>query len=881
MMLPLDPLPEPTRPGSGRIDGPGADEQTQSLAGAAGTGPPLAGNPPLPRQIGRYYPLERLGAGGMGIVYAAYDPDLDRKVALKLLRPDRTEGHAAARLLREAQAQARISHPHVVQIHDTGLIDGELFLAMEFVRGADLRTWLARGPHGLEARLQAFLAAGRGLAAAHDAGLVHRDFKPENVMVGDDGRVRVTDFGLARQHDAPDEPRRGGTALDLVLTASGDQIGTPAYMSPEQHLGLPVDARSDQFSFCVALWEALYGRRPFRGDTPVTTAAAVLKGELLAPPADARVQPAIEAALRRGLSGQPEQRFPDMPALLAALEPKPPRARRRWFFAGVVGLATAGGLALALTRGPAEAPCSGSATALAGAWDPDRRAALAGALHGTDAPARVLAGLDAWAGAWTEGHRDACLDHQRGEQSSALLDGRMRCLERRRKALSAAVTALAADPAGLDAAQMLARLPQPAICGDPDYVLADVPPPEDPALARAVEAVEAQLAGARAHQHGDDLAGALAQAEAAVAEAHRLGHRPLLAEALLTLGTIRMNLNDPYTARADLREALAEAVQARRDDLAAEAHARRLYLVGVLGGDVAAALDAAPLMLALAGRAPEPHAALGLAYNNLGAVHDARGDRSAAAAATARALVEMTASPQQDPLELGNAMINAAMTTEAADERRARLRGALALFTDHLGPHHRITLDRQQLRAQYEPDPRDALAVLADTCPRYHELARGTSVYCGECWHDLAHFAALLGGSRQAGDALARVADCRRAGEASPSDELLQAKATALAALLAGDGAAALAAADAALRVIDTLRAYPWMDREAAQAEMLRGRALLQLGRHAEAIGPLERASAALLQERASRPALLPELWLERTREDLATARAAASEPSR
>ncbi|MCY1072060.1 hypothetical protein OV090_45365 [Nannocystis sp. RBIL2] len=295
------------------------------------------------------------------------------------------------------------------------------------------------------------------------------------------------------------------------------------------------------------------------------------------------------------------------------------------------------------------------------------------------------------------------------------------------------------------------------------------------------------------------------------------------------------------------------------------------------GGDVAAALAAAPLTLALAGRAPEPHAALGLAYNNLGAVHDARGDRTAAAAATARALVEMTASPQQDPLELGNAMFNAAMTTADDGERRTRLRGAVAQFTDQLGPGHRMTLDRQQLRAQYEPDPRDALAVLTDTCPRYLELARGDAVYCSECWHDLAHFAALLGESRQSTAALARIADCRRGAEPGPADALLHAKTTALAALLAGDGAAALAAADAALRVTDGLREYAWIDREVAQAEMLRGRALIQVGRPAEAIAPLERASEFLKRERASRPALLPMLWLERTREDLATARAAAT----
>jgi hypothetical protein len=219
------------------------------------------------------------------------------------------------------------------------------------------------------------------------------------------------------------------------------------------------------------------------------------------------------------------------------------------------------------------------------------------------------------------------------------------------------------------------------------------------------------------------------------------------------------------------------------------------------------------------------------------------------------------------------------MTTEAADERRARLRGALELFTTHLGPRHRMTLDRQQMRAQYEPDPHDALALLADTCPHYLEVARGDALHCGECWYDLAHFAALLGEPKQAVGALARAADCRGGGDPGPAHELLGAKTTALAALLAGDGAGALAAADATLRVTEALREYAWIGREAAQAEMLRGRALLLLGRSAEAVAPLERARAEFAGEAASRPALLPALWLERTEADLAAARRSTATP--
>ncbi len=251
-------------------------------------------------RIGRYLVRGPIGAGGMGVVYAAYDPELGRQVALKLLHTGHEAGgEASVRLLREAQAMARLSHPNVVAVYDTGTWDGRVFLAMELVEGGTLAGWRRAAPRPWREVVAVFISAGRGLAAAHAAGLVHRDFKPENVLIGADGSVRVTDFGLARMAEdkltalpvvgmvAKESINNTGSinsthSIDSVgsarpgeepgavhspLTRAGALIGSLAYMAPEQMAGLPADARSDIFSFCVALFECLGGERPFAGDT--------------------------------------------------------------------------------------------------------------------------------------------------------------------------------------------------------------------------------------------------------------------------------------------------------------------------------------------------------------------------------------------------------------------------------------------------------------------------------------------------------------------------------------------------------------------------------------------------------------------------------------
>ncbi|HTJ46510.1 MAG TPA: protein kinase [Kofleriaceae bacterium] len=274
--------------------------------------------------IGRYEIVKMLGQGGMGMVYLAYDPTLDRPVALKLLRPELRS--AQARLLREGQSVARLAHPNVVRVYDVGANKDDLFIAMEYVDGATLRRWLREEKRSPRAILELFGAAGRGLVAAHEAGLVHRDFKPDNVLVGRDGRVVVTDFGLARL-DADDVTAPGGAAralpLTMTLTRTGSLLGTPAYMSPEQLRGEVADARSDQWSFCVACWEALFGARPFTlpERASLDDVRVAVEGGITAPANVTTALAPVERALRRGLSVDPRDRFPDLASLLAALTP--------------------------------------------------------------------------------------------------------------------------------------------------------------------------------------------------------------------------------------------------------------------------------------------------------------------------------------------------------------------------------------------------------------------------------------------------------------------------------------------------------------------------------------------------------------------------------
>jgi serine/threonine protein kinase len=324
--------------------------------------------------IGRYRIRERIGEGGMGVVHAAEDPELGRVVAIKLLRPvhgSEAEVHQR-RLLREAQALARVSHHNLVTVYDVGTHEGRVWIAMEYVVGDTLDVWLRRRRRSWQEIIGVFLEAGRGLAAVHAAGLIHRDFKPGNVLVGSEGTVQVLDFGLAARAGEPspdDDPDKRATpdldALAATLTTTGGIMGTPAYMAPEQFLRLGADARADQFSFCVALFEALYGRRPWKGRDLAELMVAVVGGLTEKPPTIAGMPDEVRRVLQRGLRSSPEERFRDMSALLEVLEaaraPTPVRSTggwRRYAFLLVGGgvLTLAGRQWLAADERPSDPP---------------------------------------------------------------------------------------------------------------------------------------------------------------------------------------------------------------------------------------------------------------------------------------------------------------------------------------------------------------------------------------------------------------------------------------------------------------------------------------------------------------------------------------------
>jgi serine/threonine-protein kinase len=361
--------------GSGAVTRPGQEGATLPRTARRGD-PPRHLEPG--QRVGRYVISGVIGWGGMGIVYAAQDPSLNRRITLKFLRDDRSprgDSDRQAWLLREAQAMAQLSHPNVVSVYDVGTYEAQVFVAMEFVEGQTLKEWLRDQTRGWREVLAAFIEAGRGLAAAHAAGVIHRDFKPANVLVGSNGRVRVTDFGLAHAIEgrwevlaSTSKNSFGAWHLGRNLTETGVVKGTPAYMAPEQFLGGRTDARTDQFSFCVALYQGIYGQRPFRGETPDALVENVVHERVLPPPKNSAVPPTLHAILRRGLSRQLGQRYATMDALLTALgdaleRPTVPAGQRRiprWATGAALALAALAAafvpFAMRRTRAPVSAP---------------------------------------------------------------------------------------------------------------------------------------------------------------------------------------------------------------------------------------------------------------------------------------------------------------------------------------------------------------------------------------------------------------------------------------------------------------------------------------------------------------------------------------------
>ena len=680
--------------------GPGSDSASRSRS---------SGSTPL--RLGRYVVIEHVGSGAMGAVYSAYDPQLDRKVAIKLLLPGPGPEEARKRLLREAQAMAQLSHPNVVGVHDVGEHGDNVYMAMDFVRGESLRAWLEREPRTWSEVLAMCMQAGRGLAAAHDAGLVHRDFKPDNVLVDDKGRAMVTDFGLARAgatvvRDDPalsTEPSAAEATLEKERHAI---VGTPAYMAPEQFEGGVVGARSDQFGFCVALWEALFGTRPFGGASIVELALAVRIGVVREPTRARGVPRWLRRAVTRGLAVDPVERWPSMDALLAELERGQARARKRSIAALVGTLALAVGGIAAWQRSEhtrAVEGCEASGASISAIWPgkaDEARTAVGTALLATQASyaastvEKLQPRLDAWATAWQDARTQTCLQHTVELRWSDDLAARAdECLEERRAELAALVEELRhADTTviqkALNAASSLGRV-EP--CADEPALARRPSLPAD--LRAQVMRIRAELSRASTRELTGKPKESLAIAEEALGEADRVQWPPLEVQARLALGAALERAGDYVRAQQVLEDAYVGAATADLPELAERAAS---YLVAVVGARRArfdegllwarlaevevASQGGVPDELVEAGRLN----ALGILYVTKGSYADAKDPLERALAIRERVLgvghPEVAAS-------LGNlATVQRALGEMA--EARALSERALAIREEALGPDH-------------------------------------------------------------------------------------------------------------------------------------------------------------------------------------------------
>jgi eukaryotic-like serine/threonine-protein kinase len=707
----------------------------------------------LPRgaTIGRYVVLGLVGRGGMGDVYAAYDPELDRKVAVKLVRL-RREGsldasQGRARLMREAQAIAKLSHPNVVVVYDVGAFNDTMFIAMEFVDGGTVGYWLQSGLRTWHEVLAVYQAAGRGLAAAHRAGMVHRDFKPDNVMVTQDGEVRVMDFGLARpfvdSRDATAASRwvartaaaaaagidpestmplalaaatqadgnSGPRLVETKLTETGLMLGTPAYMAPEQFAGKATDARADQFSFCVALYESLYGQRPFPGKTVAELMTSVVAGTVREPPADAKVPAWLRRVILRGLQRNPEARYPTMEALLEELTHDPARTRRRWL--AVAGAAITLGAATASSsmawRASHVGPtlCATGAQRLNGVWEgaetrlSARKLAIHRAFAATHLPYAETAFngvhqlLDRYVGAWTAMYADAChATHSRGEQSAEVLDLRMSCLSERLGRVKALTDLYEqANPTTVENAVLAASsLPSLDRCADIKLLRAVIPPPDSPAVRAQVEVLRGDLAHVKELGDSGQCATATMAGQRLIGDARAVGYLPLEAESLNAVarfGPECMSTGDSIQMH---RQAVLAATASRDVENTVQAMTFFAYTLADRTPDIAQAriwIDLAEATLKGMGR-PAP-ALESIRLETLGRIMSKEGTPEEALLTFKRAQTLMESTIGQESPDVAQVINNIGLVLQEMnrfDEALLHFQRSAALMAKVLGPDH-------------------------------------------------------------------------------------------------------------------------------------------------------------------------------------------------
>ncbi|MEM6995941.1 MAG: serine/threonine-protein kinase [Myxococcota bacterium] len=651
-----------------------------------------------PQTIGPFEVLERIGSGGMGEVFAARDPRLERRVALKVLRRASLRRGASEqieqRLRREARALAQLDHPNIVRVFDVGVHDGQLYMAMELVSGQTLRKWLAEAPRTWREVIDVFAQVGTALGVAHDSGLVHRDVKPDNVVVDAHGRARVLDFGLALAFRAgptpdPTPSPTNGAAPDPGPTPTPRTrglVGTPGYMAPEQYLRHEPDPATDQFSFCVSFYEALYGRPPLPRDSFATARVATVAGRIDPPPADAA--PAwLTRIVMRGLSLEPGDRWPSMETLTAALArgtTRGARIRQRVWLAAGAGLVASA----VLVAMPDEPRCPTPVELLEDTWSGARQRLIAErfeatASYGPALWAQLQPTLDAYAQDLVAGMDAVCRQPEQGLRA----DQRMACFREHEGNLETALALLeSADARTVAVAHTLvAELPPTTRCTEARYDH-DAPTPQAEALHGRIARLRTRLSAGRYRE-------AEAESLAIVEAARGIDDEALLAAALVVRGKQRLESGHPFAARTVLEEAYFSAARASMDALAGEAATDLVHAALEAGEGLERGLQWARhghAALDSAGR-PRDLALLLISEAHLlrevGRLDDAVAASERAVRVLTRDGGEMTTPVASAHEVLATVLSDAGRYPEAEEHYAAALEG----FSNQLGPQHPMT----------------------------------------------------------------------------------------------------------------------------------------------------------------------------------------------